>query len=147
MARWAVTGAFGATVAIAAGSSLIFKVNAEPRKICIYREEAIDTLVSCLKCSDTPATQIAASDAILALQGRFSSSGKPLVRTYLLKRAGFDKSYRSTMWRTHRRELEVRTRTTYVKVDVLNNEISKRNTSTNNISVKDLTRGLELSIF
>ncbi|GJX70760.1 MDIS1-interacting receptor like kinase 2-like protein, partial [Tanacetum coccineum] len=41
----------------------------------------------------------------------------------------------------------VRTRATYVKVDVLNNENSKCNTSTNNISVKDLTRGLEWSIF
>ncbi|GJX54834.1 ribonuclease H-like domain-containing protein [Tanacetum coccineum] len=50
-------------------------VNAEPRKISIYREVAIDTLVSCLKCPDSPATQIAASDTILALQGRFSSSG------------------------------------------------------------------------
>ncbi|GJT68595.1 putative E3 ubiquitin-protein ligase LIN-1 isoform X1 [Tanacetum coccineum] len=46
---------------------------------------------------NSPATQIAAADTILALQGRFSSSGKPLVRTYLLKRAGLDKSYRSTM--------------------------------------------------
>nr|GEV36030.1 putative E3 ubiquitin-protein ligase LIN [Tanacetum cinerariifolium] len=63
---------------------------------CIYKE-AIDALVSCLKCSDSPVTQIAASDTILALQGRFSSSGKPLVRTYLLKCAGFDKSYRPTM--------------------------------------------------
>nr|GEU91791.1 putative E3 ubiquitin-protein ligase LIN [Tanacetum cinerariifolium] len=38
-----------------------------------------------------------ASDTILALQGRFSSSEKPLVSTNLLKRAGFDISYRSTM--------------------------------------------------
>ncbi|GKD38812.1 hypothetical protein Tco_1259019, partial [Tanacetum coccineum] len=53
-------------------------LQAEPRKISIYREEAINTLVSCLKCSDSPATQIAASDTILALQGRFSSSGNPL---------------------------------------------------------------------
>ncbi|GJZ70147.1 hypothetical protein Tco_0633697 [Tanacetum coccineum] len=51
----------------------------EPRKISIYREEAIDTFISCLKCSDLPATQIAASDTILALQGRISSSEKPLV--------------------------------------------------------------------
>ncbi|GJS50939.1 probable manganese-transporting ATPase PDR2 [Tanacetum coccineum] len=70
---------------------------AEPRKICIYREEAIDTLVSCLKCTDSPATQIAASDTILALQGRFSSSGKPLVRTYLLKLAAISVEVQETM--------------------------------------------------
>lgn len=63
----------------------------------IYREEAIDTLISCLKNSDSPAAQIAAAETILALQGRFSSSGKPLVRMYLLKHAGFDKTYRSTI--------------------------------------------------
>ncbi|GKC48237.1 hypothetical protein Tco_1065959 [Tanacetum coccineum] len=67
------------------------------KKDNIYREEAIDTLVLYLKCSDSPATQIAASDIILALQGRFSSSRKPLVPTYLLKRDGFDESYRYTM--------------------------------------------------
>ncbi|PWA98838.1 armadillo-like helical [Artemisia annua] len=82
---------------VVAGLLLQLDLLAEPRKMSIYREEAIDTLISCLKCSDSPATQIAAADTILALQGRFSSSGKPLVRTYLLKHAGLDKSYRSTM--------------------------------------------------
>ncbi|GJT68593.1 putative E3 ubiquitin-protein ligase LIN [Tanacetum coccineum] len=82
---------------VVAGLLLQLDLLAEPRKMSIYREEAIDTLISCLKCSDSPASQIAAADTILALQGRFSSSGKPLVRTYLLKRAGLDKSYRSTM--------------------------------------------------
>lgn len=70
-------------------------MQAEPRKMSIYREEAIDTLISCLKNSDSPAAQIAAAETVLSLQGRFSSSGKPLVRTYLLKHAGLDKSYRS----------------------------------------------------
>ncbi|KVI01245.1 hypothetical protein Ccrd_020484 [Cynara cardunculus var. scolymus] len=51
---------------------------AEPRKMSIYREEAIDTLISCLKNSDSPSAQIAAAETILSLQGRFSSSGKPL---------------------------------------------------------------------
>ncbi|GJZ52673.1 putative reverse transcriptase domain-containing protein [Tanacetum coccineum] len=50
----------------------------EPRKMSIYREEAIHTLISCLKCSDSPATQIAAADTSLALQRRFSSSKKPV---------------------------------------------------------------------
>lgn len=42
----------------------------------IYREEAMDTLISCLRNSDFPAAQIAAAETIVSLQGRFSSSGK-----------------------------------------------------------------------
>nr|XP_043627899.1 putative E3 ubiquitin-protein ligase LIN [Erigeron canadensis] len=82
---------------IVAGLLLQLDLLAEPRKMSIYREEAIDTLISCLKSSDSPSSQIAAAETILALQGRFTSSGKPLVRTCLLKHAGLDKSYRSTM--------------------------------------------------
>ena len=69
----------------------------------IYREEAIDTLISCLRNSDYPAAQIAAAETILSLQGRFSSAGKPLARAFLLKRAGLDKSYKSLMRKEHRR--------------------------------------------
>ncbi|KAL7591164.1 hypothetical protein Lser_V15G32972 [Lactuca serriola] len=82
---------------VIAGLLLQLDLLEEPRKMSIYREEAIDTLISCLKNSDSPAAQIAAAETILALQGRFSSSGKPLVRMYLLKHAGFDKTYRSTI--------------------------------------------------
>ena len=63
----------------------------------IYREEAIDTLISCLRNTDLPAAQIAAAETILALQGRFSSSGKPLTQALLLKRAGLEKIYKSIM--------------------------------------------------
>ncbi|KAI3671014.1 hypothetical protein L1987_87660 [Smallanthus sonchifolius] len=82
---------------VVAGLLLQLDLLAEPRKMSIYREEAIDTLISCLKNSDSPSAQIAAAETILALQGRFSSSGKPLIRAYLLKNVGLDKSYRSTM--------------------------------------------------
>lgn len=62
----------------------------------IYREEAIDTLISCLRNTDFPAAQLAAADTIMSLQGRFNLSGKPLTREILLKRAGIiDKSSRS----------------------------------------------------
>lgn len=61
----------------------------------IYREEAIDALVSCLKNPEFPGTQITAAETIMALQGRFSSSGMPLARAYLLKRAGLEKNYRA----------------------------------------------------
>ncbi|XP_071733571.1 putative E3 ubiquitin-protein ligase LIN-1 isoform X2 [Rutidosis leptorrhynchoides] len=82
---------------VVAGLLLQLDLLAEPRKMSIYREEAIDTLISCLQSSDSPASQNAAAETILSLQGRFSSSGKPLVHSYLLKQAGLDKSYRSTM--------------------------------------------------
>ncbi|GMP59805.1 hypothetical protein CsSME_00022937 [Camellia sinensis var. sinensis] len=80
---------------IVAGLLLQLDILEEPTKMSIYREEAIDTLISCLRNSDFPATQIAAAETILALQGRFSSSGKPVARIFLLKRAGLDKSYKS----------------------------------------------------
>lgn len=63
----------------------------------IYREEAIDTLISCLRNSELPTAQIAAAETIVSLQGRFSSTGKPLTRALLLKRAGLDKSYQTLM--------------------------------------------------
>lgn len=63
----------------------------------MYREEAIDSLISCLRKTGFPGTQIAAAETIMALQGRFSSSGKPLSRAILLKCAGFNRSYRAIM--------------------------------------------------
>ncbi|KAI3775527.1 hypothetical protein L1987_50106 [Smallanthus sonchifolius] len=62
----------------------------------LNREEAIDNLISCLKNSNSPSAQLAAADTLLALQGQFSYSGKPIVRKFLLKRGGIDKNYRST---------------------------------------------------
>ncbi|KAI7989930.1 putative E3 ubiquitin-protein ligase LIN [Camellia lanceoleosa] len=82
---------------IVAGLLLQLDLLEEPRKMSIYREEAIDTLISCLRNSDFPAAQIAAAETILALQGRFSSSGKPLARAFLLKRGGVDKSHKYVM--------------------------------------------------
>lgn len=59
----------------------------------IYREEAIDTLIACLRNKEFPGAQIAAAETILSLQGRFTVSGKSLTRAFLLKRAGIEKSY------------------------------------------------------
>lgn len=61
----------------------------------IYREEAVDTLISCLRNADFPGTQLKAAETILALQGRFSSSGRPLARALLLKHTGIRKGYRA----------------------------------------------------
>lgn len=62
----------------------------------IYREEAIDALISCLKC-DFPRIQLLAAETILALQGRFSASGKSLAQAFLLKHARMNKKYRALM--------------------------------------------------
>ncbi|CAM8966361.1 unnamed protein product [Rhodiola kirilowii] len=69
----------------------------EPRKMSIYREEAIDTLISCLRSSEHPATQILAAETIVSLQGRFTSSGESLTRDLLLKRAGLERSYKNKL--------------------------------------------------
>ncbi|KAK1396899.1 RING-type E3 ubiquitin transferase [Heracleum sosnowskyi] len=82
---------------IVAGLLLQLDILAEPRKTSIYREEAIGSLISCLKNTDFPAAQIAAAETMLALQGRFSHSGMPLARAFLLKSAGLDKKYKSIL--------------------------------------------------
>ncbi|KAG9148928.1 hypothetical protein Leryth_025233 [Lithospermum erythrorhizon] len=82
---------------IVAGLLLQLDLLAEPRKMSIYREEAIDTLISCLRNSEFPTGQLAAAETIVSLQGRFSSSGKPLMRAYLLKCAGLGKKYETMM--------------------------------------------------
>ncbi|RDX92509.1 putative E3 ubiquitin-protein ligase LIN-1, partial [Mucuna pruriens] len=74
-----------------AGLLLQLDLLVEPRKMSIYREEAMDTLISCLRNTDFPVTQLAAADTIMSLQGSFDFSGNPLTREVLLKRAGFDK--------------------------------------------------------
>ncbi|KAJ0031553.1 hypothetical protein Pint_13215 [Pistacia integerrima] len=86
---------------VVAGLLLQLDLLAEPRKMSIYREEAIDTLISCLRNSDFPAAQMAAAQTIMTLQGRFTFSGKPLTRAILLKRAGLARGYRSLI-RTER---------------------------------------------
>lgn len=61
----------------------------------IYREEAMDTLIACLRNSEFPTAQTTAAETIKSLQGRFTASGKPLTRAILLKHAGIRKSYRN----------------------------------------------------
>ncbi|KAI4379409.1 hypothetical protein MLD38_005711 [Melastoma candidum] len=80
---------------VVAGLLLHLDLLAEPRKMSIYREEAIDALISCLRNTDFPAAQISAAETLVALQGRFSASGKPLNRAFLLKHAGLDKRFRT----------------------------------------------------
>uniref|UniRef100_A0A6N2KKZ7 Uncharacterized protein n=1 Tax=Salix viminalis TaxID=40686 RepID=A0A6N2KKZ7_SALVM len=72
-------------------------LQAEPRKMSIYREEAIESLISSLRNSEFPAAQIAAAETIVSLQGRFTVSGKSLTRSFLLKQAGLGKPYKNLM--------------------------------------------------
>lgn len=69
----------------------------------IYREEAMDALISCLRNAEFPVAQMSAAETVLALQGRFSYSGKSLSRAILLKRAGLDQSYRAFLRKDQRR--------------------------------------------
>ncbi|KAG5058777.1 hypothetical protein JHK86_013773 [Glycine max] len=80
---------------VMAGLLLQLDLLVEPRKMSIYREEAMDTLISCLRNADFPVTQLAAADTVISLQGSFDFSGNPLTREVLLKRAGIEKSSRS----------------------------------------------------
>eukprot|EP01018_Ginkgo_biloba_P001817 Gb_38779 [translate_table: standard] len=80
-------------------ASLLLQLDllAEPRKMSMYREEAIEALVEGLKAKEFLTHQLTAAETIIALEGRFSSSGKPLTEALLLKHAGFDQSYNALM--------------------------------------------------
>uniref|UniRef100_A0A0E0JFY7 RING-type E3 ubiquitin transferase n=1 Tax=Oryza punctata TaxID=4537 RepID=A0A0E0JFY7_ORYPU len=72
---------------VVAGLLLQLDLLVEPRKISMYREEAVDSLIQCLKNSDFPRSQLLAAETIMNLSGKFSSSGRPLSRSSLLKLA------------------------------------------------------------
>uniref|UniRef100_A0A0E0FIZ5 RING-type E3 ubiquitin transferase n=1 Tax=Oryza nivara TaxID=4536 RepID=A0A0E0FIZ5_ORYNI len=72
---------------VVAGLLLQLDLLVEPRKISMYREEAVDSLIQCLKNSDYPRSQLLAAETIMNLSGKFSSSGRPLSRSSLLKLA------------------------------------------------------------
>ncbi|KAK4834644.1 hypothetical protein QYF36_026100 [Acer negundo] len=69
----------------------------EPRKMSIYREEAVEALIEALRRKDFPNSQMMALDALLSLSGRFTSSGRSYTEAWLLKIAGFDIPYNALM--------------------------------------------------
>ncbi|XP_054818085.1 putative E3 ubiquitin-protein ligase LIN-1 isoform X2 [Prosopis cineraria] len=69
----------------------------EPRKMSIFREEAIEALIEALWRKDFSNTQIKALDALLFLIGHVTSSGKSYTEAWLLKTAGFDQPYNALM--------------------------------------------------
>ncbi|CAL4959147.1 unnamed protein product [Urochloa decumbens] len=72
---------------VVAGLLLQLDLLVEPRKISMYREEAVDCLIQCLKNTDYPRSQLLAAETIMCLPGKFSSSGRPLARSTLLRLA------------------------------------------------------------
>ncbi|WCJ35094.1 U-box domain-containing protein 26 [Euphorbia peplus] len=66
---------------------------AEPRKMSIYREEAVETLIEALHKKDFSNCQMMALDALVSLSGTLTSSGRSYMEARLLKIAGFDQPY------------------------------------------------------
>ncbi|TKY51776.1 putative E3 ubiquitin-protein ligase LIN-1 [Spatholobus suberectus] len=76
-------------------ASLLLQIDllVEPRKMSIYREEAVETLIEALWQKDFSNTQMKALDVLLFLIGHVTSSGKSYTEAWLLKIVGFDKPY------------------------------------------------------
>ncbi|XP_073263630.1 putative E3 ubiquitin-protein ligase LIN-1 [Populus alba] len=70
---------------------------AEPRKMSIYREEAVEALIEALHRKEFSNSQMMALDALGSLSARRTSSGDPYMETWLLKIAGFDQPYNALM--------------------------------------------------
>lgn len=71
----------------------LLNLQVEPRKMSIYREEAVETIIEALWQKDFSNTQMKALDALLFLLGHITSSGKSYTEDWLLKIAGFDQPY------------------------------------------------------
>ncbi|XP_024026587.1 putative E3 ubiquitin-protein ligase LIN-1 [Morus notabilis] len=69
----------------------------EPRKMSLYREEAIEALTEALRRKHFSNSQILAIDALSSLIGRITSSGDSYTEAWLLKTAGFDQPYNALM--------------------------------------------------
>nr|XP_043619326.1 putative E3 ubiquitin-protein ligase LIN-1 [Erigeron canadensis] len=68
-------------------------IQVEPRKMSIYREEAIETLTDALLKKDFPNVQRMALDALSSLAGHLSSSVDSYTEAWLLNLAGFSEPY------------------------------------------------------
>ncbi|XP_048226938.1 putative E3 ubiquitin-protein ligase LIN-1 isoform X2 [Ricinus communis] len=69
----------------------------EPRKMSIYREEAVETLIEALHKKEFSNSQMMALDALVSLSGRLTSSGRYYLEAWLLKIAGYDQPYNALM--------------------------------------------------
>ncbi|KAB2046622.1 hypothetical protein ES319_D01G248300v1 [Gossypium barbadense] len=87
----------------------------EPRKMSIYREEAIEALIESLRKKEFPNQQTIVLDALLSLPGRITSSGESYIEAWLLKIAGFDQPYNGTQDWTETMESEEKAICTWEK--------------------------------
>ncbi|KAK9164469.1 hypothetical protein Syun_005371 [Stephania yunnanensis] len=69
----------------------------EPRKMSIYREEALEALIEALRRKDFPTCQRKALDVFGSLSGRFTARGDSLTEAWLLHTAGLDRPYDTIM--------------------------------------------------
>ncbi|XP_024930397.3 putative E3 ubiquitin-protein ligase LIN-1 [Ziziphus jujuba] len=69
----------------------------EPKKMSIYREDAIEALIEALRRKDFSNSQMMALDALSSLIGRMTTSGDSYAEAWLLKIAGFDQPYNALM--------------------------------------------------
>ncbi|CAJ1976591.1 unnamed protein product [Sphenostylis stenocarpa] len=76
-------------------ASLLLQIDllVEPRKMSIYREEAVETLIEALWQKDFSSTQMKALDTLLFLIGHVTTSGMSYTEVWLLKIAGFVQPY------------------------------------------------------
>ncbi|XP_024545432.1 putative E3 ubiquitin-protein ligase LIN [Selaginella moellendorffii] len=70
---------------LTAGLLMQLDLLGEPRKDSVYTEEAMDTLLKAIKNKDRLSLQVEAARTIICIVGRFSSSGKPVLRSWLIK--------------------------------------------------------------
>ncbi|XP_057794846.1 putative E3 ubiquitin-protein ligase LIN-1 isoform X2 [Salvia miltiorrhiza] len=68
-----------------------------PRKMSIYREEAMEALLEALQRKDFPSSQVMALGTLSSLSGHFAGSKKTYMECWLLKIAGFDQPYNAMM--------------------------------------------------
>lgn len=70
---------------------------AEPLKMSIYREEAVEALIEALHRKDFSNSQMMALDALVSISARRTSSGGTYMEAWLLKIAGYDLPYNALM--------------------------------------------------
>lgn len=69
----------------------------EPRRHSLYREEAVEALVTSLSSEENSSAQLEAAKVFVSLGGRFSYSGQSLVEAWLLETAGMEGRFERAM--------------------------------------------------
>ncbi|KAH9315850.1 hypothetical protein KI387_024477, partial [Taxus chinensis] len=75
---------------MAAALLLQLELLVQPQRYSVYREEALDAIITALHCEMDKKAQLQAAKALTILGGRFSHLGRALLEAWLLKRAGLE---------------------------------------------------------